>query len=63
MDELDILFEQERIRRRKSYEWLMRDVVLGVHRAGDANDVAGEWNRAKVKEWSRKFKEITDFKA
>jgi len=59
MDELDILFEQERIRRRKSYEWLMRDVVLGVHRAGDANDVAGRRNEAKVKEWARRFREIT----
>ena len=60
-DELDILWEEEKIRRRKSYESVMTDVWLTSHRSFDVNlDVRVKGiNESKVKEWARKFREMT----
>lgn len=52
-DELDLIWEQEKIRRRKSYESLLEDVFV------KDCDRVGEWNGAMIKKWSQKFREIT----
>ena len=54
-DELDIVWEEEKVRRSKSYEYEMRDVGFVKGHV----DECGEWNNAKVSEWARKFREIT----
>jgi hypothetical protein len=55
-DELDINWEEEKLRRQKSYESLLSDVGM-IRGCGEMVD---RWNGAKIKEWSKKFREITN---
>ena len=53
-DELDLVWEEEQIRRRKSYSFLLGEVYVKGY-----SEQCQEWNGTKIKEWARKFREIT----
>lgn len=58
-EELRILWLYEQIRRNKSYEYLLSDVTLREGFFKEHVEEVNVWNRSKIKEWSKRFKEIT----